>query len=97
MQRPVFYNLESLRGLCALGVCVFHVGWLTSLSHTTAYANVWMFVDFFFVLSGFIISYTYADRTGAAFNARNFITLRFFRLYPGARQGSCRLSHAATG
>ncbi|MGO8777391.1 MAG: acyltransferase family protein, partial [Rhodomicrobium sp.] len=43
--------------------------------------NVWLFVDFFFVLSGFIIAYTYADER-RSFNARRFITLRFFRLYP---------------
>jgi len=79
--RPVLYNLESLRGLCAVLVSLFHAHWNSHLHGWGLVNNVWLFVDFFFVLSGFIIAYTYADER-RDFDARQFAILRFFRLYP---------------
>jgi peptidoglycan/LPS O-acetylase OafA/YrhL len=44
--------------------------------------NAWLFVDFFFVLSGFIIGYAYADRLGSWRSTFAFMIRRFGRLWP---------------
>jgi peptidoglycan/LPS O-acetylase OafA/YrhL len=42
-----------------------------------------MFVDFFFVLSGFVIAHTYGERLAQrSVNLRGFMLLRFGRIYP---------------
>ena len=38
-----------------------HIHWSSHLHRYGLINNVWLFVDFFFVLSGFIMAYTYAD------------------------------------
>nr|WP_275112808.1 acyltransferase [Rhodoblastus sphagnicola] len=80
--QPLLANLESLRGICAVMVAIFHTSWLTSLHPTPFIQNAYLFVDFFFVLSGFIIALNYVDRGGGPFDARGFLIKRFFRLYP---------------
>lgn len=76
----MIYNLEALRGICAIAVAIYHIPWATHLQFLPYIQNAWLFVDFFFVLSGFIIAKTYADRPD--FNLRTFMIRRFFRLYP---------------
>ncbi|MBB4200285.1 hypothetical protein GGD83_004114 [Rhodoblastus sphagnicola] len=80
--RPVLYNLEALRGFCALMVALVHVPWTTHLLFLPIVYNAWMFVDFFFVLSGFIIAFNYADSGQKPFHLQGFMVRRFFRLYP---------------
>ncbi len=41
-----------------------------------------MFVDLFFVLSGFVIAAVHAESEASAASARKFLIRRFFRLYP---------------
>lgn len=67
-------NLQALRALAAIAVVVFHFGLLppTSLSFTSGAAGV----DLFFVLSGFIISYS------SSRDARHFLARRFMRIVP---------------
>jgi peptidoglycan/LPS O-acetylase OafA/YrhL len=86
-------NLTALRGIAALLTVVYHVGmWLgvgggmlAKLDQTKLIEKLYLMVDFFFVLSGFIMCYVYgkdfADSvTGAKF--RRFIGARFARVYP---------------
>lgn len=78
-----FVVLDALRGLCAVLVAVFHF-------HTTGYIgglpivrNAWLFVDFFFVLSGFVIAHSYGDRLIAGqISIARFMGLRMGRIYP---------------
>ncbi|MGD1047322.1 MAG: acyltransferase [Candidatus Krumholzibacteriaceae bacterium] len=82
--------LTSTRFFGALMIMVFHTTadtpllagapfWLRSLI-TSGY--VW--VGYFFVLSGFILTYQYLDRFRAgAFDARDFWLARLARIYPG--------------
>ena len=44
--------------------------------------EAWRFVDFFFVLSGFIIAFAYSHRMGSLAEATAFARRRFFRLWP---------------
>jgi peptidoglycan/LPS O-acetylase OafA/YrhL len=81
--RPRLPALTSLRFFAALHVVFFHFlafkivssgGWLGQIS-SIGYVGV----SFFFVLSGFILVYTYAGRET---QARDFWRARFARIYP---------------
>jgi peptidoglycan/LPS O-acetylase OafA/YrhL len=51
--------------------------------HTLSFVwNSYLFVDFFFVLSGFVISANYQERLMRGFGVGRFMLLRFGRLYP---------------
>ncbi len=80
--RDFFPALESLRGIAALGVTLFHVQWSHSLKDSGLALNSWLFVDLFFVLSGFVIAHTYQAGLQTPEAAGRFAMRRFFRLYP---------------
>lgn len=77
-----FVALDSWRGLCATLVAIFHLPLATALTQSDFILHSALFVDFFFVLSGFVIAANYIDRieTGAQF--KKFAWLRIGRLYP---------------
>ena len=82
VSRPRLPALTSLRFLAALHVCLFHIYSMKALSAS----GIWTFervgyvgVSFFFVLSGFILVYTYGDRD---FTRKDFWQARFARIYP---------------
>lgn len=77
-----FIVLDSFRGICALCVVLFHLHISYSLTELTFFRNSHLFVEFFFVLSGFVLSHTY-KRSLLNFNDfKPFIIKRIFRLYP---------------
>ena len=53
-----FLALDSLRGIAAVGVALFHIQAVAGPSTLPVFRNGNLFVDFFFVLSGFVIAYT---------------------------------------
>jgi len=57
-----FVPLESLRGVAALIVVVYHAVWLNPVTNSRFFMNGALMVDFFFVLSGFVIFHSYGDR-----------------------------------
>jgi peptidoglycan/LPS O-acetylase OafA/YrhL len=76
--------LDSWRGLCAILVALFHFrNEVFSHLHGAAFINnAYLFVDFFFVLSGFVIFANYEEKLRAGFGFRKFMLLRFGRVYP---------------
>ncbi len=74
-------HLESLRGLAALSVAVYHFR-IGSVLDGRFTDNAWLMVDFFFVLSGYVIALNYSDRIASLGDIVAFQTRRFFRLYP---------------
>jgi peptidoglycan/LPS O-acetylase OafA/YrhL len=77
-----FESLDGWRGLCAVAVAMFH---LEAYSHFYAWSflrNSYLFVDFFFVLSGFVITATYRTKLLSDFSVWHFMLLRWGRLYP---------------
>ena len=74
--------LDGLRGLAALLVVFYHIGWPNHLTNSNFVRNGYLAVDLFFILSGFVIFQNYADRIGSMKDARDFMCLRFFRIYP---------------
>ena len=74
--RQRFRTLDSLRGIAALVVAVYH---------TNLVFGGYLAVDFFLILSGFVLahSYLYRERPGGqTIGVRNFIGRRFSRLWP---------------
>ncbi len=79
-----FQALDAWRGICAILVVLFHFCFLfqTPFMDDRLIANAYLFVDFFFVLSGFVVAHAYGPRlvSGAAWAA--FVVRRFGRLWP---------------
>jgi peptidoglycan/LPS O-acetylase OafA/YrhL len=81
-QNHRFVVLDSCRGICACLVALFH---FSSTSHIYGRAflqGAYLFVDFFFVLSGFVIFASYQEKLKKGFGLGRFLLLRFGRLYP---------------
>jgi peptidoglycan/LPS O-acetylase OafA/YrhL len=77
-----FVTLESWRGIAALIVVVYHAVWLNPVTHSRFFANGALMVDFFFVLSGFVICHSYGERLSNLRDFGRFMWLRLGRLYP---------------
>jgi peptidoglycan/LPS O-acetylase OafA/YrhL len=77
-----FQSLDGLRGIAAIMIVLFHVRWSNHLTETHFVREAYLFVDLFFILSGFIITKAYGDRIHALHQAGGFLILRFFRVYP---------------
>lgn len=61
--KPHYAILDALRGVAALLVVAFHILEAHSTSHLDMMINhSYLAVDFFFLLSGFVIGYAYDDR-----------------------------------
>ncbi|WP_440056601.1 acyltransferase family protein (plasmid) [Pseudoalteromonas sp. T1lg65] len=82
-----FYEIDLLRFLCALGVVIFHY---TYTAHMEGFAPIadfpllreftryaYMGINFFFVISGFVILMSVSSRSLA-----HFLKSRFIRLFP---------------
>lgn len=84
--KPHYDLLDGLRGVAALMVMWFHIfeGYATS-PFDQKFNHGYLAVDFFFILSGFVIGYAYDDRWK---NCNNQLTLKEFavrrlvRLHP---------------
>ncbi|NUC52587.1 acyltransferase [Escherichia coli] len=72
-------SLDSLRGVCALLVMLFHIRIYGTVTETGLARNAYCFVDFFFILSGFVITMVY-EKSNYGF--LEFAKKRFFRIYP---------------
>lgn len=86
-------SLTPLRGIAALWVVVFHYNEflkfmgmpvLSDGTSTQLIGKAYMWVDFFFILSGFIITHVYAEKLQArrAGSVKAYLWARFTRLYP---------------
>lgn len=73
-----FYALDGIRGFAALAVAVYHYSAINGLAVFPGF----LAVDLFFVLSGFVIALSYADKLERGLGVSGFMTLRLERLYP---------------
>lgn len=83
--KPHFNILDGLRGAAALMVVWYHVfeGFaFAEGSSITTFNHGYLGVDFFFMLSGFVISYAYDDRWGKGLSTWDFFKRRLIRLHP---------------
>ncbi|MBZ9993251.1 acyltransferase family protein [Mesorhizobium sp. BH1-1-4] len=77
-----FQVLDSWRGICALLVALFHFPTASAISQSSFIGSSYLFVDFFFVLSGFVIASSYANRLSRSGEVARFALIRFGRIYP---------------
>ncbi len=82
-------TLTPLRGIAALLVVIFHCNLegmqFVPFGYTSLVTDGWLWVDFFFILSGFIMSYVYEKyfaETISWNDYKKFIGARFARVYP---------------
>lgn len=68
-------GLDLLRGIAAVCVVLFHAG------HAEI-GNAWLAVDFFFMLSGYVMARRYGETLGGQLGSVRFVALRFGRLWP---------------
>ncbi len=74
--------LDGLRGVAAVMVVTFHIFETHSTSHLDQIINHgYLAVDFFYVLSGFVIGYAYDDRWNKM-TLSEFFKRRLIRLHP---------------
>ena len=77
-----FEALDSLRGVAALAVAAEHLNAQGPVFGHAFFRSGWLFVDFFFVLSGFVIAAAYGERLRGGFPALRFLWLRVGRIWP---------------
>lgn len=94
MANERFEVLDGLRGIAALAVLGHHAEQVRSWTHvvagaTTYFSNGYLAVDFFFMLSGFVIGAAYEDRLRSGrMHAVTYMKIRMIRLYPALLCGA---------
>lgn len=85
----MYQSIQAARGAAAVLVVLFHLGYTLSLPKNFANPNIFkpfVFgasgVEFFFVLSGFIIMTAHYNEIGQANRLLRFLTKRAIRIYP---------------
>jgi peptidoglycan/LPS O-acetylase OafA/YrhL len=76
-----FLALDALRGIAALTIALAHLG-QGAIMKSLSFINFALAVDFFFVLSGFVIALNYQEKLRTQMSTKSFMLLRFGRLYP---------------
>ncbi|WAT19118.1 acyltransferase [Aurantiacibacter sp. MUD11] len=80
--RERFTVLDSWRGIAAMGVAWYHVKGVYWWLEGPLYQRLNYAVDFFFVLSGFVIAAAYGEKLRQGFPILKFMFLRYARLWP---------------
>lgn len=84
--KPHYELLDGLRGVAALLVVFYHIfeglSFAAGGTLITTINHGYLAVDFFFILSGFVIGYAYDDRLGKTMSLGNFFKRRLIRLHP---------------
>lgn len=90
--KPHYEILDGLRGVAALLVLMYHVcegyAFASGAETIDSINHGYLAVDFFFILSGFVIGYAYDDRWGKTLTTGNFIKRRLIRLHPMVIMGA---------
>jgi len=82
--KPHYVILDGLRGVASLMVVVFHLfeAWAGGDPERQIINHGYLAVDFFFLLSGFVIAYAYDGRWAAGMGQWDFYKRRLVRLQP---------------
>ncbi len=74
--------LDGWRGICALLVAIYHFNTNTAFSFSTPMRHSFLFVEFFFLLSGFVLCHAYGDSIRQGRDLLYFAAKRVARLWP---------------
>ncbi len=75
-----FVSLTAFRGIYAILVIIYHLNLYSSIVGLPFFRNTRLLVDFFFVLSGFVMNHIYGSREYVS--VKSFIVSRAFRFFP---------------
>ncbi|WBO23352.1 acyltransferase family protein [Sphingomonas abietis] len=78
-EKRVFLTLDGLRGVAAIMIVLFHSRAIVGHFYP---ASAYLSVDLFFALSGCVLEASYRERLAAGLSTREFMTIRFIRLWP---------------
>ena len=79
-----FHVLDGMRGIAAVIVMLMHYYIHSDIRY---FCNAYLAVDFFFILSGFVIFHAYGGKLSAGMSAAAYLAKRIARLYPLAAIG----------
>lgn len=83
LNKKIFYNLQICRGIAALIVLIAHANLIIDKNLFSGFFIIgWNGVDFFFVLSGFIVYYINSQYLGQANKFSNYLKKRLIRIFP---------------
>ncbi len=77
--RTRFDVLDGMRGIAAISVMIYH---FSKHNNFSILSNASIAVDFFFILSGFVIVNSYGSRIYTSMSAGEYLFKRAIRLYP---------------
>ena len=80
-----FIALDAMRGIAAISVMMFH--YLLGTSYHI-FEHGFYAVDFFFVLSGVVLTHSYAARLRTHMRFIEYVRIRMIRMYPFYAIGS---------
>jgi peptidoglycan/LPS O-acetylase OafA/YrhL len=80
VRKPALPALTGLRTLLAINIMFFHFTPPHPNFLTPLFNSAYVFVGFFFLISGFVLAYNYADRP--TLSRRKFYVARLSRIYP---------------
>jgi peptidoglycan/LPS O-acetylase OafA/YrhL len=83
--RHRFHVLDGMRGLAAILVMLYHYYYNSESRGTWASAllgNAYLAVDFFFILSGYVICHSYGEKLLGGMSPVDYLTRRIARLFP---------------
>ena len=90
--KPHYNLLDGLRGVAAVLVVWYHIfegfQFASGAPTITVVNHGYLAVDFFFLLSGFVIGYAYDDRVGKTLTLGTFFKRRLIRLHPMVIMGA---------
>jgi peptidoglycan/LPS O-acetylase OafA/YrhL len=90
-EKAHFLPLDSIRGIAATSVVIHHVILMPTFLKAfpqnawinwSFFRSAWLLVDLFFVLSGIVMSLSYAQPDFGHFSLREFMVRRLARVYP---------------
>jgi peptidoglycan/LPS O-acetylase OafA/YrhL len=73
-------TFDGLRGIAALSVVIFHLS--LGAGNISELPKAYLAVDFFFLLSGFVIAKAYEQKLTETLSFLDFLKIRIIRLYP---------------
>lgn len=79
VKKKHYLVLDGMRGVAAITVMVFHI---CQINGYVAPRFASLAVDFFFVLSGWVVAHAYEERLLSGMSFGHFAALRLARLYP---------------
>lgn len=82
---PRYATLDGLRGIAAALIVCYHTHVFPGSAAIAPHG--YLAVDFFFLLSGFVIAGAYREKLEAGLTVADFVTQRVIRLYPVALAG----------